>query len=169
MRVMARTFEYDNRPDAIAVAIAGNCSNALATRTFSRAARMSSPTCHDSHIADDGHSHSVQPSRRSNSATAISQSCSAEVRFAAPWQITASSCSNGRGEVRVVSILRWYAGGVTRWRGHSLGSARTRWRPVSARLPGGAVLGDGEDVSRPALVSAASVVASGSCEGFDEW
>ena len=43
MRVIARTFEYDNSPRAIAAASNGNSASAWATRTFSRAGAQVEP------------------------------------------------------------------------------------------------------------------------------
>jgi hypothetical protein len=84
IRVRARTFEYDNSPDAIAADNTGWTASARATRTRSRAARMSTPAYCDNHVAHVGAAHDRYASRRSNSAIANIQSRSAAVRSAAP-------------------------------------------------------------------------------------
>ena len=82
MRVIARTFEYDNSPGH------RRCQQReLGQRvgdTYLLAGSASSPTCQDSHAAHDAHSHTSHPRRRSNSATNANHDASAAVRLAAP-------------------------------------------------------------------------------------
>ena len=60
-RVIARTFEYDNRPAANAASTTGRAASAWATRTRSIPAGSDNPHFHAIHCAADRHPHVPHP------------------------------------------------------------------------------------------------------------
>ncbi|MDT4944372.1 MAG: hypothetical protein QOH14_1105, partial [Pseudonocardiales bacterium] len=71
--MIARTCEYDRRPELIVSASAGNAASARATRTCSTAVRRDNPQVCDSHRAAEASPQCAYPSRASNSATSSNQ------------------------------------------------------------------------------------------------
>src|SRR6185312_6040520 len=74
-RVTARTFEYDNRPDANAASINGSSGSVRATRRYSRATPGDTAHAQDSQCEHDTMPQPLHPLRSSNSASRRSQSC----------------------------------------------------------------------------------------------
>jgi hypothetical protein len=95
--LIARTFEYDNRPAPNASTMTGKVRIARATRTCSRAVLRPIPHCQDNQCDVERIPHDPQPSAASNSPINTNSRQVAAASCEHNATMSASRRSNGRG------------------------------------------------------------------------